>query len=943
MKIPIILSLATCLISLGNESLVRSSEPRSPEEELAALHVPEGFEIQLFASEPQINKPINIAYDTRGRVWVSSTVEYPYAAAKNRWTDPLGTRVRDSRDAIKILEDTDGDGHADKVTDFADGLNIPTGVLPWHKPEHKDGCIAWSIPNIWYFADTTGNGKADLREVLFGPLGYEKDTHGMCSSFRMGPDGWVYATHGFNNFSTLTAKDGTQIELHSGNVFRFRPDGSSVEVFTRGQVNPFGLCFDRRNNLYSADCHSSPVYQLLQGGVYPSFGKPHDGLEFAPTMIEHTHGSTGICGIAYLDRDWWGSDWNDHLLIGNPVTSRINHDRIEFRGSTPVAIEQRDLVTSDDLWFRPVDMCMGHDGALYVADFYNKIIGHYEVPLTHPGRDRERGRLWKITKKGNPSPHPATPRAEPLSDAITSLKNNDPFVQRKAAQSLQLQPREKSLEPLLDALAGTPEDDTHLVHVLRMAICSHLIAFPNSIHIKTPHSQILENIIPAVSTAEAASFLAASPKKRNHLTQIARYADDTIITDLIKDLANQGTPETQLRELDALQAGLDERGRLEPHPEIINWAQDLAEALLKARQQSANPEWVDLPHPSHPESPSPWATQNRRCRDGRDVPVISSLQMGAPNAEQRTGILRSKKFTTTNELSFWIVGHRGNPNQEAQRKNHITLIDDEGNELLRADPPRNDIARKVTWTTEAGKKRRLQITDGDAGDAYAWLGMTRIRGVEGLSTDTFAGNTNLDAQLTTLAEILKFNAPVNLRDQLKPWLSKDSQTTVTQVLDGPKSGQFEQLINQRILQYQAAKKLETLDPQKGAHVFQINCATCHQIKHQGGLIGPQLDGIGSRGIQRLTEDILDPNRNIDSHFHLTQFTFNDGTTSSAFITSERGNALQIRDLEGKFKRLQKAKIASRLTLPISLMPATFGKALTSKDFVNLIEWLRTQS
>ncbi|MDB4400817.1 hypothetical protein N9Z85_04805, partial [Akkermansiaceae bacterium] len=451
MKIPIILSLATCLISLGSESLVRSSEPRSPEEELAALHVPEGFEIQLFASEPQINKPINIAYDTRGRVWVSSTVEYPYAAAKNRWTDPLGTRVRDSRDAIKILEDTDGDGHADKVTDFADGLNIPTGVLPWHKPEHKDGCIAWSIPNIWYFADTTGNGKADLREVLFGPLGYEKDTHGMCSSFRMGPDGWVYATHGFNNFSTLTAKDGTQIELHSGNVFRFRPDGSSVEVFTRGQVNPFGLCFDRRNNLYSADCHSSPVYQLLQGGVYPSFGKPHDGLEFAPTMIEHTHGSTGICGIAYLDRDWWGSDWNDHLLIGNPVTSRINHDRIEFRGSTPVAIEQRDLVTSDDLWFRPVDMCMGHDGALYVADFYNKIIGHYEVPLTHPGRDRERGRLWKITKKGNPSPHPATPRAEPLSDAITSLKNNDPFVQRKAAQSLQLQPREKSLEPLLDA------------------------------------------------------------------------------------------------------------------------------------------------------------------------------------------------------------------------------------------------------------------------------------------------------------------------------------------------------------------------------------------------------------------------------------------------------------------------------------------------------------
>ncbi|MGB3118466.1 MAG: hypothetical protein WBE58_06590, partial [Verrucomicrobiales bacterium] len=133
--------------------LVRDTEALSPEEERTRLAVPEGFTITLFAAEPLINKPINLAFDQRGRLWVSSTVEYPYAASKDRWTDPEGSRVRDSRDAIKILEDTDGDGAADKVTDFAEGLNIPTGVLPWHKPEHRDGCIAWSIPNLWYFAD----------------------------------------------------------------------------------------------------------------------------------------------------------------------------------------------------------------------------------------------------------------------------------------------------------------------------------------------------------------------------------------------------------------------------------------------------------------------------------------------------------------------------------------------------------------------------------------------------------------------------------------------------------------------------------------------------------------------------------------------------------------------------------------------------------------------
>lgn len=266
------LFLAACGVISAQDHLVRETEPLTPDEELRSIRIRDGFEIALFASEPMINKPINLAVDARGRVWVSSTVEYPYAAAKERWSDGQGTRVRDSRDAIKILEDTDGDGRADKVTDFADGLNIPTGVLPWHRPEHRDGCIAWSIPNIWYFADTDGDGRADHREVLFGPLGYEKDTHGMCSSFRLGSDGWVYATHGFNNTSQLKAKDGSEIELHSGNVFRFLPDGSRVEVWSRGQVNPFGLAFDRRGNLYSADCHSAPVYQLLRGAHYPSFG-----------------------------------------------------------------------------------------------------------------------------------------------------------------------------------------------------------------------------------------------------------------------------------------------------------------------------------------------------------------------------------------------------------------------------------------------------------------------------------------------------------------------------------------------------------------------------------------------------------------------------------------------------------------------------------------------
>src|SRR5439155_23171684 len=189
------------------------------------------------------------------------------------------------------------DGRARKVTQFAAGLNIPIGVYPY-----KGGAIAWSIPNIWLFQDTDADGNADKREIFYGPFDTTRDTHGNQASFRRGFDGWLYATHGFNNDSHVKGRDGHEVHLNSGNTYRFRLDGSRIEHYTHGQVNPFGLAWDPRGNLYSSDCHSQPTYQLLAGGYYPSFGKPHDGLGFAPKRMEKPRGSTALDGIAfYID------------------------------------------------------------------------------------------------------------------------------------------------------------------------------------------------------------------------------------------------------------------------------------------------------------------------------------------------------------------------------------------------------------------------------------------------------------------------------------------------------------------------------------------------------------------------------------------------------------------------------------------------------------------
>ena len=1059
--------------------LVRETDALTPEQERAGLHVPPGFTVQLFASEPMINKPINMAFDARGRLWVSSTVEYPYSADKSRWSDAQGTHVKDSRDAIKILEDTDGDGKADQVTDFADGLNIPTGVLPWHKPEHKSGCIAWSIPNIWYFADTDGDGKADHREILFGPLGYEKDTHGMCSSFRLGLDGWVYATHGFNNTSHFKAKDGSTLDLHSGNVFRFKPDGSRIEQWTGGQVNPFGLCWDRFGNLYSADCHSSPIYQLIRGACYPSFGKPDDGLGFAPVMCQHSHGSTGICGIVYIDGGVWGPEWDDHMFVGNCVTSHVNHDKVTFNGATPKANEQPDFITSDDPWFRPVDLQLGPDNALYIADFYNKIIGHYEVPLDHPGRDKERGRIWRVVKDDRvvslQDCHLETlsdkslaqqlesenltrrylagevicQRGEGAYEAVVSVipKSNEgaqvsegialrmanglwiggrlgkcSITQFKQAESLDLLSSVHAFKALAALMhePGVPgyfaqtrtlvdlnpksaraitvssswvdittgevvefsnprggtrtetrasvenrkakiecmgaSEDPAAIQELQTMLAStdptmsltlkialkRLLALPGAFNALPLDYSHLTEVALAVPTAEASAWLWKSETLANQPTvplakvvaHVGRYAEPELLKAVIQKVhskTHDQSPATQLEMIQALHNGLSERGA-PANPELLQWTQELATQLLDSADKQPTPTWTTL-------GSARWSLQPRKCADGTEAQVLQSMIKGGGDEEKLTGVLKSKSFAAPAKLALWINGHRGSPAAKAHDKNLVRVVDAQSGAILASVfPPRSDVCQRVELdlAKHAGKTVQLEIVDGDDGKSYAWLGITRIEPVV-VSVNDFQNEDSTRSALKILAMMLQHTAPAALREKLAAYLPPRPAPPPLPVSPEQRK-QLDALIATRASAYAKAKP----DVAAGRTVFTTNCAVCHQIRGAGGLIGPQLDGIGARGAERLSEDILDPNRNVDAHFHLHTLTLKDGSVLSGFLKGEAGQVLILADVAGQEQRVSKNDLAKDVTTPMSLMPPVFGQTLDEKTFINLLGYLMNE-
>lgn len=506
---------------------VRTTKFRTPEQERKGFKLPSGFEITLFASEPQIAKPINMEFDDRGRLWVTHSTEYPMPAA------PGG-----GKDKITILEDTNGDGKADSFTNFQGGLNIPIGIMPV-----SDGAIAYSIPNVYHFTDSNNDGKADKSKVLFGEFGH-RDTHGMVSNLMRGFDGWVQSCHGYNNTSTIAGTDGDSITMVSGNTFRFRMDGSRVEQTTYGRVNPFGYAYDERGFLYSVDCHSKPIYQLIKGADYPHFGKKPTGIGFAPEMMSYELGSTALSGLVYYIGEQFPSEYRNSFYNGDVVTCKVSRNTITFKGSTPVSKKEADFLVSEDPWFRPVDLKVSPDGALYIADFYNRIIGHYEVPLNHPGRDRASGRMqhpqlnvrlkiadrlvdvWKekavepltqmmasattteqtfvqglwILHRLRALPEPLLNKAithadplvqvhgfrifsefETLNDSqqnlvIAALASKDAFVQRIAAEVLTRFPALVNIKPLMALYQQTSDEDSHLKYTALLALRTNLAA-----------------------------------------------------------------------------------------------------------------------------------------------------------------------------------------------------------------------------------------------------------------------------------------------------------------------------------------------------------------------------------------------------------------------------------------------------------------------------------
>ena len=975
---------------------VAETEARAPAAERAGFRLPPGFEIQLVASEPLIGKPMNLAFDARGRLWVTSTVEYPFPVAD-------GTR---GRDKVLILSDFGPDGRAAKVETFADGLNIPIGVLPLGA---GDAALVHSIPSVRKYVDTDGDGRADRSDPAYAEFGH-RDTHGMTNAFTRGFDGWIYACHGFNNDSTVQGSDGRPVTMNSGNIYRFQPDGSHAEYYTHGQVNPFGLAFDAYGRLYSCDCHTRPIYQNLRGAYYPSFGKADDGLGYGPEMIGHDHGSTGIGGIAFAENDHFPPDYRGSVFLGNVVTGRVHRDSFRWQGSSPRAVTQPDLVTSDDPWFHPVDLEFGPDGALYIADFYNRIIGHYEVPLDHPGRDRERGRIWRVVYRGpdgtNPAPrdprpdapnattadliadlgHPnlvvrlraaellvlrgraavvapllaAWDRAAPtqrahalwvlhrvgalddgrlasqaehadegvrvhaarawadratLGDAGMAalwlgLRDGSPHVRRAAAESLGAHPGLAAIAPLLDLIKATPGDDDHLRQVARIGLRDSLVddATWDKLTVDPAGEAALADVAPGVPSAGSARFLlgylARHPERLNQADRLVRHAarhgagdPQPALVALIR--AGGLAPDGRARLLGAVAAATRERG---------------GEFGLEARAlgESVAAELLD--------------SADAKAR-GRGIDLAGSL--GLANLAGRLGALAADRSAPSATRAAALGAYAG--------------LDPAGS-VGGLDARLLDAGEAVEVRDQAAKLLAASGRDDARGALVAALNRIPARLQNTVAAALASSRPGAEALLDAVATGKASPRPLGEKS-VAVKLGASGLPDVKSRLDAllkdapPADGRILTVIDERRGDY---GKAGGGDAALGAAVFAKNCAACHQVDGRGARVGPQLDGIGVRGLDRLLEDVMDPNRNVDQAFRATTLALKDGRVLHGLLARQDGAVLVLVDAEGKEVPVPADAVDERRTTPLSPMPANFADAIDPADFRHLMGFLLTK-
>ncbi len=794
--------------------------PLSAEDSMKYTQVRADFDLKLFASEPDIVNPIFMAWDERGRLWVAETVDYP-----NEVKDGNGD------DTIKILEDTDGDGKADKVTVFADGLNIPTSLTFWN-----GGIIVAQAPDFLFLKDEDGDDKADINRVLFSGWGV-KDTHAGPSNLRYGIDNWIYGTVGYSSFK---GEVGGEAHRFGSGVFRFKPDGSKIEFLHQFNNNTWGLGLNSAGDVFGSTANRNPAFF----GGFPQTGHPQgkkamsakmiaDRADFYPItpnirQVDAFGLYTAGAGYALATSDNFPPHFQNKMaFIGGPTGNLLGMFENTRSGAGYQATNRYNLIASADEWFSPVAAEVGPDGNLWVADWYNFIIQHNPTPTAerggydavtglgnaheNPNRDKQHGRIYRaIWNQSQPS---SITSLEGASDAelLAALAHPNQFW-RLTAQRLIVASQKKSVVPKLKSLVATGGvTGAHALWTLDGL--GELDRDTHQLALLKPDPVLKRNAIRAITNTDEGMLLffdTAVVQAGDPLVRLAAFAK-------LAQFPNRERVELAARQL----AKNPENGKDE-------WLQLALRACGAAATKRGKATFTGpnlLPNPSFEQL------------DGAGTPIDWSIRTYQGIADHAIDSTVSR----TGKNSLRISSAEGGDSSFFAR----TQIEPETDYLLSGWV-------KIDGTLK-GNGRGVQMNAHE------------VQGKE--------GNSRTNAYQTTNGEWKKLEVTFNSRDQ--------ARFSVNTLFGGWGKSIGTAWWDDVSLQQALYDMIEVTDdeavegdPARGKEIFMTHqiaaCIRCHKVDGQGeGIIGPPLDGIATRkGSEYIMESLVDPGAQIAEGFQI---------------------------------------------------------------------------